>query len=70
MEGVTGQKAAAAKQFIENHYKNYHQGLQDRKERRWALQRRAKVEQVSNEEQERMLRNLERRDRIYEIAEA
>lgn len=30
---VTKQKAAAAKQFIENHYKNYLQGLQDRKER-------------------------------------
>ncbi|CAA3017363.1 serine threonine- kinase tricorner [Olea europaea subsp. europaea] len=62
---VTRQKAAAAKQFIENHYKNYHQALQDRKERRWALQRRAKEEQVSNEEQERMLRNLERRETEY-----
>lgn len=30
---VTKQKAAAAKEFIENHYKNYLQGLQDRKER-------------------------------------
>lgn len=30
---ITWQKAAAAKQFIENHYKNYLQGLQDRKER-------------------------------------
>ena len=30
---VTRQKAAAAKQFIENHYKNYLQGLQDRKDR-------------------------------------
>lgn len=30
---VTQQKAAAAKQFIENHYKNYLQGLQDRKDR-------------------------------------
>ncbi|CAI9753471.1 unnamed protein product [Fraxinus pennsylvanica] len=62
---VTRQKAAAAKQFIENHYKNYHQGLQDRKERRWALQRRAKEAQVSNEEQERMLRNLEKRETEY-----
>ncbi|RYR06214.1 hypothetical protein Ahy_B06g085995 isoform C [Arachis hypogaea] len=32
---VTRQKAAAAKQFIENHYKNYLQGLQDRKDRRF-----------------------------------
>lgn len=30
---VTRQKAAAAKQFIENHYKNHLQGLLDRKER-------------------------------------
>ena len=30
---ITRQKVAAAKQFIENHYKNYLQGLQDRKER-------------------------------------
>ncbi|EXC32860.1 hypothetical protein L484_009560 [Morus notabilis] len=30
---VTRQKAAAAKQFIENHYKNYLQELQERKER-------------------------------------
>lgn len=30
---VTRQKAAAAKQFIENHYKNYLQGLHERMER-------------------------------------
>ncbi|KAK9269915.1 hypothetical protein L1049_025488 [Liquidambar formosana] len=62
---VTRQKAAAAKQFIENHYKNYYQGLQDRMERRRALQRRAKEAQVSNEEQEEMLRNLERSETEY-----
>ncbi|KAJ4841543.1 hypothetical protein Tsubulata_001751 [Turnera subulata] len=59
---VTRQKAAAAKQFIENHYKNYLQGLQDRMERRRALQRRAQEAQVSSEEQEEMMRNLERRE--------
>ncbi|XP_042477060.1 serine/threonine-protein kinase tricornered-like isoform X1 [Macadamia integrifolia] len=62
---VTRQKAAAAKQFIENHYKNYLQGLQDRKERRWALQRKAQEAQISNEEQQEMLRNLERRETEY-----
>lgn len=62
---VTRQKAAAAKQFIENHYKNYLQGLQDRKERRRALQRRAQEAQVSNEEQEQMLRSLERKETEY-----
>lgn len=59
---VTRQKAAAAKQLIENHYKNYYQGLQDRMDRRRALQRKAQEAQVSNEEQEEMLRNLERRE--------
>ncbi|KAF3446653.1 hypothetical protein FNV43_RR11833 [Rhamnella rubrinervis] len=62
---VTKQKAAAAKQFIENHYKNYLQGLQDRKDRRRALQRKAQEAQISNEEQEEMLRNLERRETEY-----
>ncbi|KAJ4962595.1 hypothetical protein NE237_022534 [Protea cynaroides] len=62
---VTRQKAAAAKQFIENHYKNHLQGLQDRKERRWALQRRAQEAQISNEEKQEMLRNLERRETEY-----
>ncbi|KAI9118533.1 hypothetical protein K1719_010865 [Acacia pycnantha] len=59
---VTRQKAAAAKQFIENHYKNYLQGLQDRKERRRELQRQAQEAQISTEEQEAMMRNLERRE--------
>ncbi|KAI4389535.1 hypothetical protein MLD38_001751 [Melastoma candidum] len=62
---VTRQKAAAAKQFIENHYKNYYQGLQDRMERRRALQQRAQEAQVSNEEQEEMLRTLERKETEY-----
>ncbi|XP_057490120.1 uncharacterized protein LOC130776089 [Actinidia eriantha] len=62
---VTRQKAAAAKQFIENHYKNYLQGLQDRKERRRALQRRAQEAKVSSEEEEEMLRDLERRETEY-----
>ncbi|KAB2076137.1 hypothetical protein ES319_A06G020800v1 [Gossypium barbadense] len=62
---VTRQKAAAAKQFIENHYKNYLQGLQERKERRRALQRRAEEAKVSSEEQEEMMRNLERRETEY-----
>ncbi|XAR61890.1 Non-specific serine/threonine protein kinase [Bertholletia excelsa] len=62
---VTRQKAAAAKQFIENHYKNYLQGLQDRKERRRAVQRRAQEAKMSSEEEEEMLRNLERRETEY-----
>ncbi|XP_050363304.1 uncharacterized protein LOC126782165 [Argentina anserina] len=62
---VTKQKAAAAKQFIENHYKNYLQTLQDRQERRRALQRKAQEDQVPAEEQEEMMRNLARRETEY-----
>lgn len=62
---VTRQKAAAAKQFIENHYKNYLQGLQDRKDRRRELQRRVQESKISVEEQEEMMRNLERRETEY-----
>ncbi|KAJ1436754.1 Serine/threonine-protein kinase, active site [Sesbania bispinosa] len=62
---VTRQKAAAAKQFIENHYKNYLQGLQDRKDRRRALQRKVQESQIPAEEQEEMMRNLERRETEY-----
>ncbi|XP_058725160.1 uncharacterized protein LOC131596511 [Vicia villosa] len=62
---VTKQKAAAAKQFIENHYKNYLQGLQDRKDRRRALQRRVQESQLPVEEQEVMMRNLERKETEY-----
>ncbi|XP_061991763.1 uncharacterized protein LOC133709854 isoform X3 [Rosa rugosa] len=62
---VTKQKAAAAKQFIENHYKNYLQGLQDRQERRRALQRKVQEDQVPAEEQEEMMRNLARRETEY-----
>ncbi|MED6162247.1 hypothetical protein PIB30_068566 [Stylosanthes scabra] len=62
---VTRQKAAAAKQFIENHYKNYLQGLQDRKDRRRELQRKVQEAQISVEEREEMMRNLERRETEY-----
>uniref|UniRef100_A0A1S4A212 Serine/threonine-protein kinase 38-like n=1 Tax=Nicotiana tabacum TaxID=4097 RepID=A0A1S4A212_TOBAC len=62
---VTRQKSAAAKQIIENHYKNYLQGLQDRLERRRTLQRKAQEAQIPDDEQEKMLRNLERRETEY-----
>ncbi|KAM0997616.1 hypothetical protein ACFX2I_007461 [Malus domestica] len=59
---ITRQKEVVAKQFIENHYKNYLQGLQDRKERRRALQRKVQEDQIPSEEQEEMMRNLECRE--------
>ncbi|KAF6144003.1 hypothetical protein GIB67_017611 [Kingdonia uniflora] len=81
---ITRQKAAAAKKLIEDHYKNYLQGLQDRKERynlfrvwfilddlafevqwRRAVQKSAQDAQMSNEEEQVMLRILERQETEY-----
>ncbi|GLJ39601.1 hypothetical protein SUGI_0809330 [Cryptomeria japonica] len=62
---VTRQKVAVAKQFIENHYKNHLKNLQDRRERRRALERRLQEAQVSEEEQVEMLKNLERKETEY-----
>ncbi|XXG60963.1 hypothetical protein AAC387_Pa04g2739 [Persea americana] len=62
---VTIQKSAMCKKIIENHYKNIGQALQDRHERRQTLQRRAQEAQVSVEEQQEMLRNLERKETEY-----
>ncbi|CAL5335094.1 unnamed protein product [Camellia sinensis] len=59
---VTRQKAAVTKHFIENHYKNYLQGLQDRKERRREMQRKAQEAKVSSEEEEEMMRELEHKE--------
>ncbi|KAL9996327.1 putative non-specific serine/threonine protein kinase [Helianthus debilis subsp. tardiflorus] len=56
---VTRQKAAAAKQLIENHYKNYLQGLQDWK------QRKAAEAKFLIEEEEQLLRNLEKKETEY-----
>lgn len=62
---VTRQKAEAAKQLIENHYKNYLQGLQDRKDRRQEMQRKAEEARLPEEEQKKMLRSLERKETEY-----
>ncbi|RID79799.1 hypothetical protein BRARA_A02507 [Brassica rapa] len=62
---VTRQKAAAAKQFIENHYKNYLQGLHERMERRREFQRKVQEAQLPVEEQDEMMRNLARRETEY-----
>eukprot|EP00252_Welwitschia_mirabilis_P004484 TRINITY_DN14816_c0_g1_i1.p1 TRINITY_DN14816_c0_g1~~TRINITY_DN14816_c0_g1_i1.p1 ORF type:complete len:545 (+),score=115.30 TRINITY_DN14816_c0_g1_i1:451-2085(+) len=62
---VTRQKVAAAKQFIENHYKNYLKNLQDRQERRRDLERRLNEAQLSEEERAKMMKNLERRETEY-----
>ncbi|KAJ4981215.1 hypothetical protein NE237_032052 [Protea cynaroides] len=62
---VTKQKAAAAKQYIENHYKAQMKSLQDRKERRWILERKLADADVSPEEQNSLLKHLEKKETEY-----
>ncbi|XP_042489167.1 serine/threonine-protein kinase 38-like [Macadamia integrifolia] len=59
---VTKEKAAAAKQYIENHYKSQMKSLQDRKERRWVLERKLADADVSPEEQNNLLKHLEKKE--------
>lgn len=62
---VTRQKVAAAKQYIENHYKAQMKNLQERKERRWVLERKLADADVSEEEQNNLLKYLERKETEY-----
>ncbi|ONI11314.1 hypothetical protein PRUPE_4G101200 [Prunus persica] len=62
---VTKQKVEAAKQYIENHYKSQMKCLQDRKERRWMLERRLADADVSQEDQMNVLKYLEQKETEY-----
>ncbi|CAL9098994.1 uncharacterized protein LOC135638811 isoform X1 [Musa acuminata AAA Group] len=62
---ITKQKVAAAKQYIENHYKSQMKSLEDRKERRWILERKLADAEVSEEEQNNLLKNLEKKETEY-----
>ncbi|ERN18795.1 hypothetical protein AMTRI_Chr07g24250 [Amborella trichopoda] len=62
---VTKQKVAAAKQYIENHYKSQMKNLQERKERRWVLERKLADADVSEEEQNNLLKHLEKKETEY-----
>uniref|UniRef100_A0A0D6R605 non-specific serine/threonine protein kinase n=2 Tax=Spermatophyta TaxID=58024 RepID=A0A0D6R605_ARACU len=62
---LTRQKVAAAKQYIENHYKAQMKNLQERKERRWVLERRLASSDVSEEEQMNLIKDLERKETEY-----
>ncbi|XP_022714638.1 serine/threonine-protein kinase tricorner-like [Durio zibethinus] len=62
---ATKQKVAAAKQYIENHYKAHMKNLQDRKERRWMLERKLADADVTAEEQMNMLKFLEKKETEY-----
>ncbi|KAM3411695.1 hypothetical protein ACQJBY_003391 [Aegilops geniculata] len=62
---ATKQKVAAAKQYIENHYKTQMKSLQDRKERRWMLERKLQDAEVPAEEQNNILKHLEKKETEY-----
>nr|CAB3466461.1 unnamed protein product [Digitaria exilis] len=65
LSSATKQKVAAAKQYIENHYKAQMKSLQDRKERRWMLERKLADADVSEEEQNNILKDLEKKETEY-----
>lgn len=62
---LTRQKVAAAKQYIENHYKAQMKNLQERRERRWVLEQQLASSGVSEEEQMHLIKDLERKETEY-----
>ena len=65
LSDVTKQKAAAAKQYIENHYKEQMKNLQERKERRTILEKKLADADVSEEDQNNLLKFLEKKETEY-----
>ncbi|XP_070042306.1 uncharacterized protein [Nicotiana tomentosiformis] len=59
---ATKQKAAAAKQYIEKHYKEQMKSLQERRERRNMLEKKLADAEVSEEEQNNLLKYLEKKE--------
>ncbi|CAI9784915.1 unnamed protein product [Fraxinus pennsylvanica] len=59
---LTMEKVAAAKQYIENHYKNQMKSIQERKERRWILERKLESSDFPEEEQINLIKDLERKE--------
>ncbi|KAJ6849330.1 serine/threonine-protein kinase tricorner-like [Iris pallida] len=62
---MTKKKVAAAKQYIENHYKAQMKSLQERKERRYVLQRKLADADASVEEQNNLIKYLEKKETEY-----
>ncbi|KAJ4834288.1 hypothetical protein Tsubulata_028298 [Turnera subulata] len=65
LSNATKQKVAAAKQYIENHYKEQMKHLQDRKERRTVLEKKLADADVSEEDQNNLLKFLEKKETEY-----
>ncbi|KAJ4708690.1 Serine/threonine-protein kinase [Melia azedarach] len=62
---LTMERVAAAKQFIENHYKAQRKHIQERKERRLVLEQKLASSDVPEEEQIYLLKDLERKETEY-----
>jgi serine/threonine kinase 38 len=59
------ERVAAAKKFIEDHYKAQMKTLQERKERRLVLEQQLASSQVPREEQINLIKDLERKETEY-----
>ncbi|XP_029123214.1 uncharacterized protein [Elaeis guineensis] len=62
---ATKQRVTAAKQYIENHYKEQMKNLQERKERRNNLEKKLADADVSEEEHNNILKHLEKKETEY-----
>ncbi|KAK4344746.1 hypothetical protein RND71_034922 [Anisodus tanguticus] len=62
---VTKQRVATAKQYIENHYKEQMRSLQERKERRSVLEKKLADADVSEEDQNNVLKFHEKKETEY-----
>ncbi|KAI0513652.1 hypothetical protein KFK09_009682 [Dendrobium nobile] len=62
---ATKQRVAAAKQYIETHYKEQMRSLKERRERRYILERNLADANMSKEEQNSILKKLERKETEY-----
>ncbi|AQK93120.1 Putative AGC protein kinase family protein [Zea mays] len=61
----TMERVAAAKKFIEDHYRAQMKNLQERKERRLILEQQLASSQVPREEQINLIKDLERKETEY-----
>ncbi|RLM91706.1 hypothetical protein C2845_PM08G03020 [Panicum miliaceum] len=62
---LTMERVAAAKKFIENHYRSQMKNIQERKERRFKLERQLASSQVPKEQQINLIKDLERKETEY-----
>ncbi|CAN6883314.1 hypothetical protein Bca4012_069667 [Brassica carinata] len=65
LSSTTKQKVAAAKQYIENHYKEQMKNLNERKERRITLEKKLADAEASEEDQNNLLKFLEKKETEY-----